>query len=493
MKAVILARVSTTRQEKEGLSLQDIQLPILQEYAQERGFEVVENFVFSESADQKIRKKFEEMVNFVKKRKDVKYVIAYRVDRVTRNFRDAVLIDELMRTYDKEIHFVDDRLVINKDTVGRDMQDWDLKVFLAKQHLNRLKEDAKSSAKFKLKRGEWCGKAPFGYDNIVLETKKKWIEPNPFEANIVKFLFETYATGTVSFLSLSHKLKKELGYSMTTSQIDLVLNRKFYAGIMQYNGEEYKHNYERIISMSLYEDVQIMKNLNGQRGKGIKNGKLPFLYRGLIKCAECGSSITPERKKNKYHYYRCTQHYKKHDFEYVSEENVTKQIEEIFGLVHLTKPRLERLLEIIRESHEGKKQLNRELLSSYQGEYARLDTNISKAYDYLFKGSIPEEVCNKKVEEYTARQAKLRVQIEQLKEADEGYYKNIEVLLKIVTNSGHLFKSSELDEKREVLKLAFQNLTLKGSKLIYKWNPTFEKVSYCVDHPEWHARQDLNL
>ena len=130
-KAVILARVSTLKQEKEGLSLKDIQLPELRDYAVKRDFEVVKEFVFSESADYKIRKRFNEMIEFVKASNDIQVIISYRVDRITRNYRDAVRIDELRLDYDKEIHFVYDHLVINKDSVGRDIQDWDLKVFLA--------------------------------------------------------------------------------------------------------------------------------------------------------------------------------------------------------------------------------------------------------------------------------------------------------------------------------------------------------------------------
>lgn len=40
MKAVILARVSTSKQEVEGLSLKKIQLPTLRDYADSKGFEV---------------------------------------------------------------------------------------------------------------------------------------------------------------------------------------------------------------------------------------------------------------------------------------------------------------------------------------------------------------------------------------------------------------------------------------------------------------------
>src|SRR3989338_4033310 len=196
MKAVILARVSTLKQEKEGLSLKDIQLPELRAYATKRDFEVVREFVFSESADYKIRKKFNEMIDFVKANEDIKAIISYRVDRITRNYRDAVKIDELRLEYGKEIHFVYDHLVINKDSVGRDMQDWDLKVFLAKQYLNRLKEDAINTAKFKISRNEWPGKATYGYRNIAREDNSKWIVVEPLEAQVVEKMYEWYSTGS---------------------------------------------------------------------------------------------------------------------------------------------------------------------------------------------------------------------------------------------------------------------------------------------------------
>jgi len=44
-KAVILARVSTLKQEKEGLSVKDIQLPELRYCAAKRDFEVVKCYI----------------------------------------------------------------------------------------------------------------------------------------------------------------------------------------------------------------------------------------------------------------------------------------------------------------------------------------------------------------------------------------------------------------------------------------------------------------
>ena len=306
--AVILARVSTPRQEKEGLSLKEIQLPVLRDYAKNRGLKVEREFVFSETADYKIREKFNEMVDYVKANEDVQVIIAYRVDRATRNFRDAVLIDDLRLNHDKEIHFVYDRLVIRKDTIGREIQDWDLRVFLAKQYLNRLKEDAKTSASSMLDKGLLPYKAPFGYKNVVQEGKKKWVVVEPKEVKIIQKMYEWYSTGCSSLLEVRNKLKEDFNLDFSKGYVDFILKNPFYAGSMLYDGQEYPHNYECIIPRELFDEVQRIKA--GYMKKHSKFAGLPYVYRGMISCATCGCMITPEKKKGKYVYYHCTEYHR---------------------------------------------------------------------------------------------------------------------------------------------------------------------------------------
>jgi len=267
MKAVILARVSTMRQEKEGLSLEDIQLPKLRDYAKENGFDIEREFVFSESADSKIRKKFNEMIAFARKSKEIKAIICYRVDRITRNFRDAVLIDELRLEHGKEIHFVHDHLVIKKDTIGRDITDWDTKVYLAKQFLNRLKEDAVISASSKLRNQEWPEKAPIGYLNITLEDKKKDIISDKDRKSLVKKAFELYASEQYGLPQIVKILDDEglrnntkAGRPITKSQLSNILSCPFYYGEMEYNGKIYPHRYEKIIDRWLFEKCKAIRD-----------------------------------------------------------------------------------------------------------------------------------------------------------------------------------------------------------------------------------------
>jgi DNA invertase Pin-like site-specific DNA recombinase len=150
-KAVILARVSTKEQEEFGHSL-PAQLTRLRDHARKKGFEVVKDFAFSENAGVKIRKKFEEVLAFLRAQKPMPALLCENVDRITRNFLVAVDLDDLRVNHGLEIHFVQEGFVLNARASGGEMFMWEAKVFLAKQYINRLTDDAKRSIRHKIEK-----------------------------------------------------------------------------------------------------------------------------------------------------------------------------------------------------------------------------------------------------------------------------------------------------------------------------------------------------
>ena len=86
-KAILLARVSTKEQEEYGHSL-PAQLERLRAYADRKGFEVVREFAFSESAGTKIRKKFEEVIDYLKRQKPMPVLLCQNVDRSHNRIMD---------------------------------------------------------------------------------------------------------------------------------------------------------------------------------------------------------------------------------------------------------------------------------------------------------------------------------------------------------------------------------------------------------------------
>lgn len=492
MKAVILARVSTSRQEQEGLSLKEMQLPALRNYSASKGLEIDKEFVFSESADQKIRTKFNEMVEYIKNNEEIGCIIAYRVDRITRNFRDAVLVNDLMHEYDIELHFVEDRLIINKDTVGTSITNWDTKVFLGKQYLNRLREDGINSLNHKLEQGELPTRAPFGYRNVTVG-KKKTVELDGIDAQIVKFAFESYATGTMSMEQIREKIQTDYGRKITRGQVDKILKNKFYYGVMSIKdrNQDYPHKYETLISKDLYDKVQEIKEGYGKK-TGHKYAGLPYPYRGLITCAECGCSLSPEKKKGKYVYYKCTEYKGKHGAKYIREEEITKQLTSAFKSIKIPQVIVDEISQTLKESHEDKVQFHRDMLNEYRREYDKYETRIERMYEDKLDGLISTEEYLSRVQGYKEKQRLYKSKMEQLEDANDSYYTAAESLLNLANRVGELFESSELEQKRLFIKLTLQNLKLNGDKLVYDWIRPFDSFAEHASCQRWQGIRDSN-
>ena len=107
--AVISVRVSSKEQE-QGYSI-PAQLKLLKDYAEKNNFIIAKFFVDVETAKQTGRVGFNKMIDFLKKNPKVKTILCEKTDRLYRNFKDYIIIDEL----DLEVHFVKENEILNKE------------------------------------------------------------------------------------------------------------------------------------------------------------------------------------------------------------------------------------------------------------------------------------------------------------------------------------------------------------------------------------------
>jgi len=492
-KGILLARVSTIKQEQEGLSLNELQVPTLRTYCRDEGILIEKEFIFQESADAKIRKRFDEMIAFVKNNPDITCIVTYRVDRITRNYRDAVLIDDLRTNFNKEIHFVYDRLVIKPKTVGRDITDWDTKVYLAKQFLNRLKEDAHITRKRKFENQELPGPAPFGYLNVTLENRKKWIEPEPFKSIIIIKIFEMYATGTISMQGIVKKVKEEFNYNVSKGHVDYILENPFYCGDMRTDPKNnpqqtIPHNYKKLISKELFQKVQEVKA--GYFKKPYKYADKPYIYRGLITCPTCGYMMTPEVHRT-HVYYHCTNYGDKHRKMtgkkpgWIREDELTLRFGEIFKQLQMPEDVLEDILKTLKASHQDKVQYFTAISNQLNAQYGQFESWIETLYEDRLSKRITTEDYDRRVSEYRQKQEEIRQKQANLEKADENYYTNASTLLELANSAYELFLGSELDEKRQLLGFALQNATFDGEKLDFTLKKPFDTLALCSKRQNW--------
>lgn len=500
-KAIILARVSTPEQQKQGLSIEEIQLPKLRQYAMDNNLEVIKEFVFQETASQKLRKKFDEMIDFIKTDSEIKAIIGFRVDRLTRNYRDAVEMDSLRIDFDKELHFVDDRLVLTSKSFGRDIVDWDMKVFLAKQHINRCQEDTHNTIQSKLRTHEVYGRVPYGYKNCRDEnTKKAGVMVLPFESGIVKKIFDWYSSGSYSYLQISQKLKLDINADIYKSKVEKILKNPFYYGMRELNGEIGPHKYATLVTKDVWQMCESVRNRrykNNRKGKFVgKHGS----YRGLIYCKECGCSMTPElhTKKQKngnihsYIYYHCTGARGKHEDIWIEEKSLTKQFSEIYKKMHIPKTYLQHMVGTLKEAHEGKINFNTEMFDEYNNQIKKLEGRIERLYIDKLDGSITQEEYDNLRKRFRQEQQEFKDKLARLEQADEEYYINASYLLELASKSFELFTGSEPEEKREIIQLTLQNLSYKAGKIIYTMQKPFDSIFETSSSLNWGGWWDSN-
>jgi site-specific DNA recombinase len=134
--AVIYTRVSSREQEQEGFSL-DAQAKLLRDYAERNGYQIVRAFEDVETAKITGRKNFGEMIAFLKKQPTCQVLLVEKTDRLYRNFRDAVTLEDL----DIEIHFVKEGQVLSKDAKSQIKFMHDIRLAVARNYSENLREE----------------------------------------------------------------------------------------------------------------------------------------------------------------------------------------------------------------------------------------------------------------------------------------------------------------------------------------------------------------
>ena len=71
-----------------------------------------------------------------------------------------------------------------------------------------------------------------------------------------------------------------------------VMKNPFYYGEMVIRGEKMPHNSEPLIYKSLFDKVQEQLSDKAIHTQTPEYSSIPFAFRGLVKCANCGCTIS---------------------------------------------------------------------------------------------------------------------------------------------------------------------------------------------------------
>ena len=327
--AGIYIRVSTDDQARAGFSLpeQKEKLLSLCEFKGYNVFKVYEDAGIS-AKDMEHRPKFQEMLNDVKTGK-INYIVAYKLDRVTRSVRD---LEELINILEKyNCYLVCDRDDVNTSTANGRFFVRMLTV-LSQLEIEIVSERTKFGMVGAIKAGHIPNQPPLGFKR---ENKK--LIPDSLTKDIIVRIYDLYLEGK-SYQSIANIYNEEKILGKTNwrdSTINHIMTNELYKGDYIHGKRTKKPIYyenvvEPIVSKQKWEDCQYQKQRNARHYERTAT----YLFTNKLKCAKCGRFLggcaTTKKNGNKYYYYKC-----EHCKTYFSEINIEEQLK--WFLIELNK------------------------------------------------------------------------------------------------------------------------------------------------------------
>ncbi len=468
-KAVLYARVSSKEQEREGYSIPS-QKKLLHSYAQKYGYEVVREFIDVETAKQSGRTQFNNMVVFLEENPEVRIILCEKTDRLYRNFKDYVTIDEL----DVTLIFVKEGSLLNRHSRSHEKFIHGIKVLMAKNYIDNLSEETRKGLLEKAEEGEFPAYAPLGY---LHDKINKTIQLDKERAPIISEMFELYAIGKYSIRRLQRYVTEQgllsrKGNVVARSSIAEMLKNPFYYGDFIWNGKQYHGKHPPIIDKVLFDRVQaVIRNKNRTRAS-VRD----FAYTGLLRCAECGCSITAEIKKDRYIYYHCTFDKGRCGGSYVREEELERQFGEIFKQFEFSQVVFDWTKEALKLSQQEKAEFHRKAIEKLNAKYFKLQNRIDQIYLDKLDGEITESFYRKHVNQWREEQEHIQEQIRQHQKADENYIEEGIKLLEIAKNAYRFFKGKSKSERVELIRFILPDSKLHNGKIEPVFKPPFDVI-----------------
>ena len=327
--AGIYIRVSTEDQAREGFSLgeQEEKLKQLCDY---KGYEVYKVYCDAgiSAKDMEHRPKFQEMLKDMKDGK-INYIVAYKLDRVTRSVRD---LEELISQLEKyNTYLVCDRDDVNTSTANGRFFVRMLTV-LSQLEIEIVSERTKFGLNGAIKSGHLPGQVALGFKK---DGNRKTII-DPATAPIVKRVFDLYLQGK-TFLQISNIFNEEkvLNKNWKDTHIERIINNRLYMGdyemykrLKEWKNVEpviYMNVVEPIIPRYIWEECQAQKIINQRTYTRDR----VYTFFQKLKCPKCGKIMKCKGsggKRKKYVYYNCEDCH-----ENIRESYVEEEFEKIVG------------------------------------------------------------------------------------------------------------------------------------------------------------------
>ncbi|KKQ42247.1 MAG: Recombinase [Microgenomates group bacterium GW2011_GWC1_37_8] len=471
MKYIGYCRKSTDESDRQILSIES-QIAELKEFADRQNVEILDFVTESRTAKMPGRPLFANVLKRIESG-EAQGIISWHPDRLARNSIDGGKIIYLLDT-GKLIELKFPSFWFENSPQGKFVLN--IAFGQSKYYVDNLSENVKRGQRQQLRKGVLPARSPKGYLYNDLEAKH---DIDPIKSKILKKAFEKYADGAsqteVAKFLFVQGITKRKGGVLSLTTVERVLTDIFYIGLFKYNGEVYQGTHKTFISKDLFDKVQKQLSLNVRKTFQKKN----FPFRGLMKCGECGASITSEEHVNHYKngnsqsfiYYRCTKKLKPCTQKFIRQEEVDKELRKLVLDVAIPEAWIPTWLKLI-ENQEVKDRLNQEINSSLlEKESESVDQKLNLLLDGFLDNTLDTETYKAKKNELFEKKLKIQEKTVQIRTNGGVWLEPMRELIEVSKNCGKIaLAKNNSDELATIGKNIGSNYSLTDRHLtaVYK-------------------------
>ena len=318
-RIAIYCRVSTTEQAETGYSI-DEQERLLIDWCNKNGLEVYKCYSDRGISGKSInnRPELKALLKDVECKK-VDMVLVWKLNRISRKLEDVLTIMNALEKNNVTFKSYSEPFETTTH-VGR-MQ-MHMMALIGEFERGTISQNVKVSMCAKARAGEWCGNRVLGYDLVPMEgtennkRRKSRLEINQEEAEIIRLIFNEYASGK-GYKAITNKLNKlgcktKKGNNFSVASIKDILMNPVYIGKVRYNvrqgwSEKHRRNinpepiisdgiHKAIIDKDTWDKVQVMLQSKAGKPSRIYDGFYPLTW--ILRCPKCGAGMVISRTTN---------------------------------------------------------------------------------------------------------------------------------------------------------------------------------------------------
>lgn len=346
---------------------------------------------------------------------------------------------------------------------------------MAKKYVDDLSDNVRRGIRQKVQNGWLSARPPLGYLN---DRNTKTIVADPARFPLVRKLWDHMLTGNytahevhriaVDRLGLrARTLRGGDGGPLAVSVIYKLFRNPFYYGLITHEGAVHPGAHPPMVTKAEFDIVQtVLSRTSNRRPKAHV-----FTYTGMLRCGECGSAITAERKVNRqghaYTYYHCTKRKPGVPCSQgsIEERELERQIATFLDSITITKELEEWAVAMLQKYRQEETEKHLASTKSLQVRRENIKKELSELLSIRLRGLVTDDEYNSKKRELEDEEVKLREFFGDTDQTFENVLHRTMQVYRFACRAKQIFEKGDLEAKRDILHFTSSNLTLRSKKL----------------------------